>query len=126
MDSGQNNRQEMIDEGLQIDITDIVKQGGLLIPTYATIKLWNTVIKLDNSNAELNTEETKRINEVVTRLIYYIRTHRQTSKSNIINFSVSLPKEGTRESFDIISDLNIVDKQNPSPCITLMMSDEKL
>ena len=126
MDSGQNNRKGMIDEGLQIDITDIVKQGGLLIPAYATKKLWNTVIKLDKTNSELNTEETKRINEVVTRLIYYIRTHRQTSKSNIINFSVSLPKEGTRESFDIISDLNIVDKQNPSPCITLMMSDEKL
>jgi len=125
MESGQTNRQEMLDEGLQIDISDIVKQGGLLIPAYATKKLWNTVVKLDESNNELNTEETKRINEVVTRLIYYIRTHRQTSKSNIINFSVSLPREGNRESFDIISELNIIDKENPGSCITLMMSEEK-
>lgn len=125
MESGQTNRQEMLDEGLQIDISDILKQGGLLIPAYVTKKLWNTVVKLDESNNELNTEETKRINEVVTRLIYYIRTHRQTSKSNIIYFSVSLPREGNRESFDIISELNIIDKENPSPCITLMMSDEK-
>ena len=125
MNSGPNKRQEMLDEGLQIDISDIVKQGGLLIPAYVTKKLWNTVVKLDKSDSELNTEETKRINEVITKLIYYIRTHRQTSKSNLINFSVSLSKEGNQESFDIISDLNIVDKDNPSPCITLMLSDEK-
>lgn len=125
MKPGQNNRQEMLEEGLQVDISDVVKQGGLLIPAYATKKLWNTVVKLDSTSDELNSEETKRINEVVTKLIYYIRTHRQTSKSNIINFSVSLPREGSKESFDIISDLNIIDKENPNPCITLMMSDEK-
>ena len=124
MKPGQHKRQDMLDKGLQVDISEFVKQGGLLIPAYASKKLWDTVIKLDASSDELNSEETKRMSEVIYKLIYYIRTHRQTSRSNIINFSVSLTSDGTEQNFDIVSDLNIVDRDNPAPCITLMMSDE--
>jgi hypothetical protein len=125
MVSDQYNRQKMLETGTQIDISDIVKKGGLLIPAYATKKLWDTVLKLDMINNELNTEETNRINEVVSKLIYYIRTHRQTSKSNLINFSVSFTREGNKENFDIVSNLIVIDKDNPNPCITLMLADEQ-
>ena len=118
------SRQQLLENGSQIDISDIVKKGGLLVPAYATKKLWDTVVKINMDSDELNVEETNRVNEVVGKLIYYIRTHRQTSKSNLINFSVSFTREGSQESFDLVSNLNVVDSDNPNPCITLMMADE--
>lgn len=118
------NRNEVLEDGLQMDITDHVKRAGLLIPTYVTKKLWYEVIKLDTTTNDLNTEEDKRINEVITKLVYYIRTHRQSSKSNMIYFSVEFKREGEQQNYDLVSHIGVIDDENSDPCITLFMPGE--
>ena len=74
------DRNQALEDGLQIDVSDHLKNTGLLIPTYVTKQLWHEVIKLDTTTNDLNTEEDKRLKEVISKLIYYLRTHRQSSK----------------------------------------------
>ena len=124
MTQGGFNRDKAVEDGHQVDISEHVKHAGLLIPAYVTKKLWYEVIKLDNTNNELNTEEDKRIKEVISRLVYYIRTHRQSSKSNTIYFNVEFKREGEQQNFDIVSHLGVIDDENSDPCITLFMSGE--
>jgi len=118
------SRNKAVEDGLQVDISDHVKNAGLLIPAYVTKKLWQEVIKLDATTNDLNTEEDKRIKVVISRLVYYIRTHRQSSKSNMIYFNVEFNREGEQQSFDLISHLGVIDDENSDPCLTLFMSGE--
>ncbi len=118
------SRNKAVEDGLQVDISDHVKNAGLLIPAYVTKKLWQEVIKLDATTNDLNTEEDKRIKEVISRLVYYIRTHRQSSKSNMIYFNVEFNREGDKQSFDLVSHLGVIDDENSDPCLTLFMSEE--
>ncbi len=118
------DRNEALEDGLQIDISDHIKSAGLLIPTYITKQLWYEVIKLDTTTNDLNTEEDKRLKEVVSKLIYYLRTHRQSSKSNMIYFNVEFNREGEKQNFDLVSNLGVIDDNDSNPCITLFMSGE--
>jgi len=118
------DRNEALEDGLQIDISDHIKSAGLLIPTYVTKQLWHEVIKLDTTTNDLNTEEDKRLKEVVSKLIYYLRTHRQSSKSNMIYFNVEFNREGEKQNYDLVSHIGVIDNDNSDPCITLFMSSE--
>ena len=118
------DRNEALEDGLQIDISDHIKSAGLLIPTYVTKQLWHEVIKLDTTTNDLNTEEDKRLKEVVSKLIYFLRTHRQSSKSNMIYFNVEFSREGEQQDFDLVSNLGVIDDNDSNPCITLFMSSE--
>jgi len=118
------DRNEALEDGLQIDISDHIKSAGLLIPTYITKQLWYEVIKLDTTTNDLNTEEDKRLKEVISKLIYYLRTHRQSSKSNMIYFNVEFNREGEKQNFDLVSNLGVIDDNDSNPCITLFMSGE--
>jgi len=117
-------RNEALEDGLQIDISDHIKSAGLLIPTYVTKQLWYEVIKLDTTTNDLNTEEDKRLKEVVSKLIYYLRTHRQSSKSNMIYFNIEFNREGEKQNYDLVSYIGVIDNNNSDPCITLFMSSE--
>ncbi len=117
-------RNEALEDGLQIDISDHIKSAGLLIPTYVTKQLWYEVIKLDTTTNDLNTEEDKRLKEVVSKLIYYLRTHRQSSKSNMIYFNIEFNREGEKQNYDLVSYIGVIDNDNSDPCITLFMSGE--
>ena len=118
------DRNQALEDGLQIDISDHIKSAGLLIPTYVTKQLWYEVIKLDTTTNDLNTEEDKRLKEVVSKLIYFLRTHRQSSKSNMIYFNVEFNREGEKQNYDLVSHIGVIDNDNSDPCITLFMSDE--
>jgi len=118
------DRNQALEDGLQIDISDHIKSAGLLIPTYVTKQLWHEVIKLDTTSNDLNTEEDKRLKEVVSKLIYYLRTHRQSSKSNMIYFNVEFNREGEKQNHDLVSHIGVIDNDNSDPCITLFMSSE--
>jgi len=118
------DRNQALEDGLQIDISDHIKSAGLLIPTYVTKQLWHEVIKLDTTTNDLNTEEDKRLKEVVSKLIYYLRTHRQSSKSNMIYFNVEFNREGEKQNHDLVSHIGVIDNDNSDPCITLFMSSE--
>ena len=118
------DRNEALEDGLQIDISDHIKRAGLLIPTYVTKQLWHKVIKLDTTTNDLNTEEDKRLKEVISKLIYYLRTHRQSSKSNMIYFNVEFNREGEKQNYDLVSHIGVIDDNDSNPCITLFMSSE--
>jgi len=120
----QFDRNQALEDGLQMDVSDYAKSAGLLIPIYVTKKLWDEVIKLDTITNDLNIEEDKRVKEVISKLVYYIRTHRQSSKSNMIYFSVEFKRQGEKQNFDLISNLGVIDDNDPNPCITLFMSSE--
>jgi len=118
------DRNEAVEQGHQVDITDHVNKAGLLIPTYVTKKLWYEVIKLDSTTTELNIEEDKRVKEVISRLVYFIRTHRQSSRSALIHFNIEFSREGERQNYDLVSHIGVIDDDNSDPCITLFMSGE--
>ena len=118
------DRNQAVEDGLQIDISEYTKSAGLLIPSYVTKQLWDEVVKIDRTTNELNTEEDKRIKEVVSRLVYFIRTHRQTSKTNMVYFIVEFKREGEQQNYDLVSHIGVIDDENADPCITLFMADE--
>jgi hypothetical protein len=118
------DRNQALEDGLQKDISEYAKSAGLLIPIYVTKQLWDEVVKIDTTTGDLNTEEDKRVKEVISKLIYFIRTHRQSSRSNMIYFSVEFKREGDQQNFDLVSHLGVIDDDNSDPCITLFMSGE--
>lgn len=115
-------RQKALDEGLQRDITDISKEAGLFLPVFITNKVLD---KIYEGNASNNSEvEKASIKLIVSKLVYSLRVHRQTSKSHQIYFNVSIEKHGKNETALLLSILGPIDSLDPRPCITIMLPEE--
>lgn len=116
------DRQKALDEGVQRDITDISKEAGLFLPVFITNEVLD---KIYEGNATNNSEVEKGlIRVIVSKLVYSLRVHRQTSKSHLIYFNVSMEKHGKNETALLLSLLGPIDSDDPRPCITIMLPEE--
>ncbi len=124
MSQDSSNRSGERGVGKQRDISDVARQAGLLIPVYVTSTVWDNWVTPDRKSIEDGENEGTRVRSVLDKLLYYIRVHRQTSRSNLIYFPVPLTKDGKSENVQLLSHLGPVDQGDDRPCITIMMPED--
>ena len=118
------DRQRAVDDGLQKDITDISKEVGLFLPVFITNKVMLNWITSGRNNSKVSEDQRKIIKVILSKLVYSLRVHRQTSKSNLIYFNVSIEKDGRNETVLLLSLLGPIDSSDRRPCITIMLPEE--
>lgn len=117
-------RNSELEEGNQFNMSEMARELGFPLPVYVTSELKNKFINPDEESRKKGEDERSRFKEILDKLIYAIRVHRQKSKSNLIRFDVSLTVAGKSEKIDLISYLGQVDVENKDPSITLALADE--
>jgi hypothetical protein len=124
MKSGTQTRKQAIEEGKQRDISETAKEAGLLVPVFITSTVWDTWITPDEPGAKTGEDEKRRLRSILDKLLYFIRVHRQTNKSNLIYFPVPLTRGGKEENVQLMSHLGPLEKADRRPCITIMTPEE--
>ncbi len=108
----------------QKNISEIAKEAGLLIPVFVTSSIWENWITPDQKSIEDGDDEKSRALNVINNFLYYMRVHRQSSKSNLIYFPVKFKKDGDEEEVQLMSHLGPVEEGDNRPCITIMTPEE--
>jgi hypothetical protein len=117
-------RKQALEEGKQKDASDAAKEAGLLVPVYITSTVWDNWITPDEEAVKKGENEQTRLRNVMDKLLYYIRVHRQTNRSNLIYFPVPMSKDGKEENVQLLSNLGPVERADNRPCITIMIPEE--
>jgi hypothetical protein len=108
----------------QKNVSDIAKEVDLMIPMFVTSSVWDNWIAPDQKSIEEGENEKTRASNVINKFIYFMRVHRQTSKSNLIYFPVTLKKDGKEEDVQLMSHLDPLEERDNRPCITIMTPEE--
>ncbi len=108
----------------QKNVSDIAKGVGLLIPVFITSSVWDNWISPDQKSIEEGENEKTRASNVINKFIFFMRVHRQTSKSNLIYFPVTLKKDGKEEDVQLMSHLGPLEEGDSRHCITIMTPEE--
>ena len=88
----------------QKNISDIAKEAGLLIPVFVTSSsIWDDWITPDPISMEEGEDEKARATNLINSFLYYMRVHRQSSKSNLIYFPTKFKKDGNEEEVQLMS-----------------------
>lgn len=124
MDTGIQTRKRALEEGKQRDITDAAKEAGLLVPVFITSTVWDKWITPDDEGPRTGEDEKMRLRSILDKLLYFIRAHRQTNRSNLIYFPVPFTKEGKEEDVQLMSHLGPLERADQRPCITIMTPEE--
>lgn len=124
MSNPKKTRKQALEEGRQKDISDAARESGLLVPVFITSAVWDNWITPDEAAMKNGENEQVRLKSVLDKLLYFIRVHRQTSKSNLIYFPVPFSKEGKEENVQLMSWLGLVEGSDKRPCITIMTPEE--
>jgi hypothetical protein len=118
------DRQRALDDGLQRDITDISKEAGLFLPVFVTNRVLVDWITNKGNDSNISEDEKRIIKVILSKLVYSLRVHRQTSKSNLIYFNTLIEKDGKNETALLLSLLGPIDSDDQRPCITIMLPEE--
>ena len=118
------DRQRALDDGLQKDITDLSKEAGLFLPVFITNKVLDDWIANEGSDPNFSEVEKGILKVILSKLVYSLRVHRQSSKSNLIYFYASIEKDGKNETALLLSLLGPIDSVDHRPCITIMLPEE--
>lgn len=124
MSLGKMDRRKALHDGLQRDITDISKEAGLFLPVFITNKVFDSWITNEGNDSNISEDEKRIIKVILSKLVYSLRVHRQTSKSNLIYFNASIEKDGQNETALLLSLLGPIDSDDQRPCITIMLPEE--
>jgi len=106
------------------NISDIAKEVDLMIPMFVTSSVWDNWITPDQKSIEEGENEKTRASNAINKFIYFMRVHRQTSKSNLIYFPATLKKDGKEEDVQLMSHLGPLEERDNRPCITIMTPEE--
>lgn len=124
MSQDKPSREQEIQIGKQRDVSEHAKKAGLLIPVFITSTVWDAWVTPDQKGIEEGENEASRINNILDKLVYYLRVQRQTNRSNLIYFPVPLTKDGKSEEVQLMSHLGPLDIGVNQPCITIMTPEE--
>ena len=108
----------------QKNVSEIAKELGLLIPVFLTSFVWENWVTPDQKSIEEGEDEKIRTSNLINSFLYYMRVHRQTSKSNLIYFPFKFKKNGEEESVQLMSYLGPLQEGDNRPCITIMTPEE--
>jgi Family of unknown function (DUF6573) len=124
MNTGIQTRKRALEEGKQKDITEVAKEAGLLVPVFITSTVWDNWITPDEEGLRTGEDEKTRLRSILDKLLYFIRVHRQMSKSNLIYFPVPFTRAGNQGNVQLMSYLGPHDRTDQRPCITIMIPEE--
>lgn len=108
----------------QKNISEVAKELGLLIPVFVTSSVWEDWVTPDQKSVEEGEDEKARTSNLINSFLYYMRVHRQSSKSNLIYFPVKFKKDGEEETVQLMSHLGPLEEGDNRPCITIMTPEE--
>ena len=108
----------------QFEVSDVARESGLMIRIFVTSSLKKELMVPDSEASARGEDESTRLKEILSPLVSSIRATRKTKRTNIINFSASVTKDGKGREFQVISYLGPVTKDSEDPCITLLLPED--
>ena len=117
-------REDDLELEKQFEVSDVARESGLMIRIFVTSLLKRELMEPDSEASDRGEDESTRLKEILSPLVSSIRATRKTKKTNIINFSASVTKDGKGQEFQVISYLGPVTKDSEEPCITLLLPED--
>ena len=117
-------REEDLELGKQFDMSNVARESGLMIRIFVTSLLKKEMMEPDSEAAARGEDENTRLKEILSPLVSSIRTSRKAKRTNLINFTASVTKDGKGQEFQVISYLGPVTKDSEEPCITLLLPED--
>ena len=108
----------------QFEVSDVAKESGLMNRIFVTSLLKKELMEPDSEASARGEDESTRLKEILSPLVSSIRATRKAKRTNIINFSASVTKDGKGREFQVISYLGPVTKDSEEPCITLLLPED--
>ena len=108
----------------QFEASDVARESGLMIRIFVTSSLKKEMMEPDSEASARGEDENTRLKEILSPLVSSIRATRKTKRTNVINFTASVTKDGKAREFQVISYLGPVTKDSEEPCITLLLPED--
>ncbi len=124
MEKFYERRDSDLEEERQFDVSETARASGLMISVFVTSSVRNEMMEPDREALARGEDETTRLKEILSPLVSSIRATRKSRKSNVINFSASVTRDGKNREFQVISYLGPVKEGSKDPCITLLLPED--
>jgi len=108
----------------QFEASDVARESGLMIRIFVTSSLKKEMMEPGSEASARGEDESTRLKEILSPLVSSIRATRKTKRTNVINFTASVTKDGKAREFQVISYLGPVTKDSEEPCITLLLPED--
>ena len=108
----------------QFEVSGVAREAGLMIRIFVTSSLKKEMMEPDSEASAHGEDENTRLKEILSPLVSSIRATRKTKRTNLINFTASVTKDGKGREFQVISYLGPVTKDSEEPCITLLLPED--
>ena len=108
----------------QFEVSEVARESGLMIRIFVTSLLKKEIMEPDSEATARGEDENTRLKEILSPLVSSIRATRKTKKTNLINFTASVTKDGKGQEFQVLSCLGPVTKDSEEPCITLLLPED--
>lgn len=108
----------------QFEVSGVARESGLMIRIFVTSSLKKEMMEPDSEASARGEDENTRLKEILSPLVSSIRATRKTKRTNVINFTASVTKDGKGREFQVISYLGPVTKDSEEPCITLLLPED--
>ncbi len=108
----------------QFEVSEVARESGLMIRIFVTSLLKKEIMEPDSEATARGEDENTRLKEILSPLVSSIRATRKTRRTNLINFTASVTKDGKGQEFQVISCLGPVTKDSEEPCITLLLPED--
>ena len=109
-------RQQAIDDGMFVDVSETAKEAGIKIPVAVTSNLWHTHIVPNDEERQNGQDEQGRLWDVLTMFVHAARR----TKDNFVEFEVLF--SGIK-----IKIWGVIEAQSPtdpSPAINLLLPED--
>ncbi|MCY4379900.1 MAG: hypothetical protein OXC39_08780 [Candidatus Dadabacteria bacterium] len=108
----------------QFEVSNVARESGLMIRIFVTSSLKKEMMEPDSEASARGEDENTRLKEILSPLVSSIRATRKTKRTNLIDFTASVTKDGKDREFQVISCLGPVTKDSEEPCITLLLPED--
>ncbi len=108
----------------QFEVSGVARESGLMIRIFVTSSVKKEMMEPDSEASARGEDENTRLKEILSPLVSSIRATRKTKRTNVINFTASVTKDGKGREFQVISYLGPVTKDSEEPCITLLLPED--
>ena len=108
----------------QFEVSNVARESGLMIRIFVTSSLKKEMMEPDSEASARGEDENTRLKEILSPLVSSVRATRKTKRTNLIDFTASVTKDGKDREFQVISYLGPVTKDSEEPCITLLLPED--
>lgn len=119
-----SNRDADLENERQFDVSETARRSGLMISVFVTSAVRKQMIEPDSEALKRGEDEETRLKEILSPLVASIRATRKGKRTNLLNFSAAVTKDGKNHEFQVISCLGPVRDGSEEPCITLLLPED--